>query len=191
MRRCVVGRAWGPNVVLGPVCRKRIEILVAVIRGAVALAHPGNSVCDRGLLTAKLGLQDEIVVLPERLGGVNVGIGSDVLAIIGACDSRGGSDKCQSAQRGKETGAWGSHSWEGLSTVLTSSPETIENESHNLLAVMETDFTDQWLCSETRFQLPQFACRNRLQAAARRAGFRGAWAGADWNRRLHYDGGHD
>ena len=54
---------------------------------------------------------------------------------------------------------------------------------------METDFTDQWLCSETRFQLPQFACRNRLQAAARRAGFRGAWAGADWNRRLHYDGG--
>ena len=92
MRRCVVGCTRCPNVVLGPVCRKRIEILVAVIRGAVALAHPGNSVCDRGLLTAKLGLQDEIVVLPERLGGVNVGIGSDVLAIIRARDSRGGSD---------------------------------------------------------------------------------------------------
>ena len=156
-RRCVVGCTRCPNVVLGPVCRKRIEILVAVIRGAVALAHPGNSVCDRGLLTAKLGLQDEIVVLPERLGGVNVGIGSDVLAIIGACDSRGGSDKCQSAQRGKETGAWGSHSWEGLSTVLTSSPETIENDSHNLLALMEVSFIDLWFCSETCFQLPQFA----------------------------------
>ena len=56
VRRCVISRARGPNVVLGPVCRKRIEILVAVIRSAVALAHPGNSVCNRGLLTTKLGL---------------------------------------------------------------------------------------------------------------------------------------
>ena len=56
VRRCEISRARGPNVVLGPVCRKRIEILVAVIRSAVALAHPGNSVCNRGLLTTKLGL---------------------------------------------------------------------------------------------------------------------------------------
>ena len=89
-----------------------------------------------------------------------MGIGSDVLAIIGARDSRSRSDKRQCAQRGKETGAWGSHSWEGLSTVLTSSPETIENDSHNLVAVMETSFIDLWFCSESRFRLPQFACRN-------------------------------
>lgn len=88
-----------------------------------------------------------------------MGIGSNVLAVIGAGDGRGGSYKRQRAQRGKETDAWGSHCWEGLSVVLTSSSETIENDSHILLRLMETRFTDLCLRNEIHYRLPLFVCR--------------------------------
>ena len=93
MRRGVVRGAGRPNIVLSAIFRQRIEVLIVAVHGTVAPAHPGDGVCDRRFLAAKFRLQHEVVVLPERLGGVNVGIGGNMLAIIGAGDGRGGCDK--------------------------------------------------------------------------------------------------
>ena len=60
------------------------ELLLGAQQGAVATADPVDSAVERDRLHVRLVLEDEMAVLPVRLGGVNVGLGHDNLAVVGS-----------------------------------------------------------------------------------------------------------
>ena len=88
------------------------ELLLGTQQGAVATADPVDSAVERDRRHVRFVLEDEMAVLPVRLGGVDVGFGRDNLAVVGsgmAGRCPGEEDRSGQGRRQRSEGASGVH----------------------------------------------------------------------------------